>query len=124
MAFKKTENNNQDVLHNFGTLGDKNMGPVPEIKKTTISVPMVFVKKVENGEKFYHGFVPGIMMKNVISKNLEECQQQLLPLIQEKLKTKIQLKGTMPYFPTNEEIIKDFDNVSCIKRFKITYRPY
>ena len=124
MAFKKTENENQNVLHNFSTLGEKNMGPVPEIKKTTINVPMVFVKKIENGEKYYHGFVPGIMMKNIISKSLEDCQQKLLPLIQEKLKTKIQLKSTLPYFPTNEEIVKDFDNVVCIKRFKITYRPY
>ena len=62
-------------------------------------------------------------MRDVTSENLEDCKDKLLAKAKDKLREKASLSGRMPYFPTNEEILKDFDNICLIKRIKFTFRP-
>ena len=121
MAFVKNQQGEQK-LHSFEKLGKKQFETVPPPKTITTSVPLVFMKKNENGSVVYRGFVPGIVMKDVISTDLEECKQILLDKAKDKLKAKIQLASPMPYFPENEEILKGYDDVCFIKRIKFSYR--
>ena len=123
MAFKKTEEGEQK-LHTFEKLGEKQFGTVSPPQPITTSVPLVFMKKTQDGNVVYRGFVPGIVMKDVISSDLEECKQLLVEKAKDKLKAKIQLASPMPYFPENEEILKGYDDVCLIKRIKFTYREY
>lgn len=123
MAFKKSEQG-EHQLHSFEKIGAKQFETVLPPKTITASVPLVFMKKMQDGNVVYRGFVPGIVMKDVISSDLEECKQLLLEKAKDKLKAKIQLASPMPYFPENEEILKGYDDVCLIKRIKFTYREY
>lgn len=123
MAFKKTEEG-EKKLHSFEKIGEKQFETVAPPQTITASVPLVFMKKTQDGNVVYRGFVPGIVMKDVISSDLEECKQLLLEKAKDKLKAKIQLASPMPYFPENEEILKGYDDVCLIKRIKFTYREY
>ena len=123
MAFIK-QNNNQQNLNSFEKISEKQFEKTTPPKIVTQSVPFVFLKKIEEGKQIYRGFVPGIVMKDVISENLETCKTELESKIKEKLKAKVQLASPMPYFPTNEEILKGYDNVCLIKRMKFSYREY
>ena len=105
MAFKKTEEE-EKKLHSFEKIGEKQFETVAPPQTITASVPLVFMKKTQDGNVVYRGFVPGIVMKDVISSDLEECKQLLLEKAKDKLKAKIQLASPMPYFPENEEILE------------------
>ena len=122
MAFKKNDETNQKLAN--GGLANKNPEPPAKPQFVTISIPLVFKKTKQDDEIIYTGFVPGIIMRDVICNNLDECKQKLLPIIEDKLKTKVQLQSQMPFFPTNEEILQDFQNVCMIKRIKFTYKSY
>ena len=123
MAFKKSEQGEQK-LHSFEKIGEKQFEAVAPPQTITVSVPLVFMKKSQDGNIQYRGFVPGIVMKDVTSSDLEECKTLLLEKAKDKLKTKIQLASPMPYFPENEEILKGYDDVCLIKRIKFSYREY
>ena len=123
MAFIKNQQGEQK-LHTFEKLGEKQFETVTPPQTITASVPLVFMRKIENGNVVYRGFVPGIVMKDITSSNLEECKQVLLEKAKDKLKSKIQLASPMPYFPENEEILKGYDDVCLIKRIKFSYREY
>lgn len=123
MAFIKNQQGEQK-LHSFEKLGEKQFETVAQPQTITTSVPLVFMKKIENGNVVYRGFVPGIVMKDVISSDLEKCKQILLDKAKDKLKAKIQLASPMPYFPENQEILKGYDDVCLIKRIKFSYREY
>ena len=123
MAFKKSEQGHQQ-LHAFEKIGEKKFENVTPPQIITASVPLVIMKKNQDGNIVYRGFVPGIVMKDVISSNLEDCKKLLLEKTKDKLKAKIQLASPMPYFPENEEILKGYDDVCLIKRIKFTYREY
>ena len=106
MAFiKKTSFNFEDVKQE----------PILSVENDKVSIPLVFTK--ENG--LYHGFVPGILMKDIIDATLDACSKNLLEFIKEDIKNKIRNKFPFPYFPTNEEIKADFDNVVLIKRISV-----
>lgn len=123
MAFKKSEQEQQQ-LHTFEKISEKKFENVTPPQIITASVPLVFMKKNQDGNIVYRGFVPGIVMKDITSANLEDCKKLLLEKTKDKLKAKIQLASPMPYFPENEEILKGYDDVCLIKRIKFTYREY
>ena len=83
-----------------------------------ISVPLVIVK----GTNKYQGFVPGFVMKDIVSENLEDCKQKLIEHTKNLIKTRIKNNQGFPFFPTNEEIKQDFKNVVLIKRMNVKVR--
>ncbi len=83
-----------------------------EIKGDKISIPLVVTKEKND----FHGFVPGIVMTDIIDKNLDTCKQRLIDYIKTVVKNMIKNKKSFPYFPDNETIKKDFDGVVLIKR--------
>lgn len=89
--------------------------PATSVKDNKVNIPLVFTK--EDGK--YHGFVPGIIMRDVVENDLEICKQKLLETIKPILKNKVSNNLPFPFFPTNEEIKKDFKSVVLIKRISI-----
>ena len=106
MAFRKT---NEPLAF------DPIVSPATSVKDNKVSIPLVFTK--EKGE--FHGFVPGIVMLDVVSKDLEICKQKLLETIKPILKNKISNNLPFPFVPSNEEIKKDFKDVVLIKTISI-----
>lgn len=106
MAFKKTTD-----MFTFESI----LTEPKNTENTKISIPLVFTK--ENSQ--FHGFVPGIVMQDVIENDLELCKTNLLQQIKIILKNRISNKLPFPFFPTNEDIKKDFKNVVLIKRISI-----
>lgn len=79
-----------------------------------ISLPLVIT--LEN--KQYHGFVPGIVMNDIVDDDIEKCLSNLKEHTKQYVLKKIENKDSFPFFPTNDEIKKDFKNVVKIKRIK------
>ena len=80
-----------------------------------ISIPLVFTR--ENGK--IHGFVPGIVMKDIVHDTKEQCEKDLKEHVK-KFVIKTRNEGSsFPYFPSNEHIKRDFKNVILIKRVNI-----
>ncbi|MBQ3495011.1 MAG: hypothetical protein IJA69_06300 [Clostridia bacterium] len=121
MAFKKTEENPQ-ITSNLHGLATKNPEPPAKATMETVSVPLCIKKQKNSDGVVYVGFIPGIIMRDIQSGDLEDCKEKLLAKAKDKLREKASLSGKMPYFPTNDEIVKDFDNIVVIKRIKFTFR--
>lgn len=80
-----------------------------------ISIPLVFTK--EDG--MFHGFTPGIKIKDVVSFGIESCYKDLTIKIKTIILQKIKNKEQLPFFPNDDEIKNDFDNVILIKRITL-----
>ena len=80
-----------------------------------VNMPLVITK--EDGK--YHGFIPGIVMKDIVCSTTENCVEKLKIFVKLYVKKAKQEKLPYPFFPTNEEIKKDFKNVVLIKRLTI-----
>lgn len=106
MAFRKT---NEPLAF------DSIVKPATGMKDNKINIPLVFTK--EKGE--FHGFVPGIVMKDVVDIDLDNCKKKLLQAIKPILMNKVQHDLPFPFFPSNEEIKKDFKDVVLIKTISI-----
>ena len=81
----------------------------------TISIPLVVTK--ENAK--YHGFVPGIVMNDFVCASTAECEEKLKAYIKNYILDMRKTKKPYPFFPTNEEIKKDFAGVVLIKRLLV-----
>lgn len=103
MAFIRNINN--EIKNNFTytsqTLGDDK-----------VSIPLVITYE----KNLYHGFTPGIIMKDIVSLNKDICVENLKSFVKQKIIKMINDETTLPFFPSNEEIKEDFDNVRLIKR--------
>lgn len=86
--------------------------PATSVENGMVSIPYVYTR--ENNE--YHGFVPGFHIKDVIYKNLNDCKKALKLYIKEEILKRIENNQPFPFFPTDEEIKRDFDNVVEIVR--------
>lgn len=80
-----------------------------------VSIPLVITK--ESGK--YHGFVPGIVMKDVIEQNITDCETILKDHVRKYVLKVREDKVAYPFFPSNEEIKQDFKNVVLIKRLSV-----
>ena len=80
----------------------------------TIVIPFVVTR--ENKE--YHGFVPGIVMNDIVCKTTDECIEKLKPVVKQYVLSKKE-NLDFPFFPSNEEIKQDFKNVVLIKRVSV-----
>lgn len=86
-------------------------GDIMEEINKKIEVPFVFIKESDG----FHGFVPGIIKRDIVDKEFVKCLYRLEHDIELLVK---QMKATdqIPFFPTDEEIYRDFDNVYKIIR--------
>lgn len=103
MAFKKQEFFVYEDITKNGNTDD------------VLSIPLVIMQN----QGVYQGFVPGFVMKDIIDEDLEECKKKLVEHTKKVVKTKVNNNQVFPFFPTNEEIKKDFKNVVLIKRVNI-----
>ncbi len=93
-------------------------GIVPKASSVSngmINIPLVFTK--EKGS--IHGFVPGFSIKDVIATNLQDCKKLLNLYVKEEVLKRIENQDSFPFFPSDDEIYNDFDNV--IKIIRINY---
>ena len=58
-------------------------------------------------------------MKDIVEQTIEECQIKLISFIKTKVKSMIDNKQPFPFFPTNDEIKKDYAKTVLIKRFSV-----
>lgn len=75
-----------------------------------INVPMVIIEHKLKNHVVYAGFVPGLTKKDVLTNDYEECKTELQKVTLELIKN---IK-TMPFFPTKDEILDDFEGVKAI----------
>ncbi len=80
-----------------------------------INVPMVVLEYKAKNKNVYAGFVPGLTKKDVLTTDYEECKQELQKLTLQLVKE----VETMPFFPTQDEILEDFENVKAIMFLQI-----
>lgn len=89
--------------------------PATSVVDGKVIIPLVFT----NEEDGFHGFVPGIAIKDVVCKDIKECETKLFATIKPIILEKITNKKPFPFFPENDEIKQDFKNVCFIKRISI-----
>ncbi len=80
-----------------------------------INVPMVITEHKNRNRVVYAGFVPGLTKKDVLTTDYEECKAEIHKLTLELIKQ----VDVMPFFPTKEEILEDFDDVKAIMFLQI-----
>ena len=80
-----------------------------------ISIPMVITKE----GKEYHGFVPGIVMQDIVNKEIDACKAELDSFTKKRVKNMIVKKVSFPNFPTNQQIKENFEGVVLIKRILV-----
>ena len=85
-----------------------------------LCIPLVILKNDNKASELpFLGFIPGFLMKNVNGKTLEDCKEKLLNYLKQKLQRMMQEDEPFPFFPTKEEILKDFDNVELVEFIKV-----
>lgn len=82
-------------------------------------VPLVILKNENKNITHYIGFIPGILMKNISADTLEDCKAKLKNYLVLKLKDMVKNNEPFPFFPTKEEIYKDYDNIEHLEFVKI-----
>lgn len=86
-----------------------------------LHIPLVILKNESPNSTFpYLGFIPGFLMKNINGTTIDECKSKLKEYLIQKLKIMKQNNEPFPFFPTREEIMKDFSGVELIEFVKIT----
>lgn len=86
-----------------------------------LSIPLVIIKNsIENVTIPYIGFIPGLLMKNINGYTVDECKAKLKEYLIKKLKIMKANEEPFPFFPTKEEILKEYDNVELVEFVKIT----
>ena len=84
-----------------------------------VKIPLVYIKKNdEYGERFV-GFIPGFVMKNITAHSIEECKKELVSYLKQRLHAMITNKVDIPFFPDEEEIRQDYDDVYLVEFIKI-----
>ena len=100
---------------NFAYEQNKNLTIASGAVNGIISLPLVVTK--EDGK--YHGFVPGIVMKDFVCDTTTECETKLKVFVKDYILEMRKTQKPYPFFPTNEEIKKDFKGVVLIKRLMV-----
>lgn len=86
-----------------------------------VTVPCVVLrKKNEANQEVFVGFVPGLVNVNVVEQSQEECLKKLFGKAKDELKSIVKNKQAMPFFPTEQEVRQDFENVCEIKFIRIS----
>lgn len=84
-----------------------------------IEMPLVILQHKSLAKTNYIGFIPGLTKKDVNAENLETCKQKLKDLASNIIENMAINNLPFPFFPTKEEILKDFENVCFVSFIKI-----
>ena len=84
-----------------------------------IILPMVIRKRKIDNEIKFTGFVPGFYEKDIIEDNLEKCKELLLERTKEKVSKMLKDDSPLPFFPTKEELMEDFNDIVHITFIKV-----
>ena len=84
-----------------------------------IRIPLVILKKINKLETVYHGFIPGLTAKDITTKTQKECEQCLNALAKQLIEKYAKEKREFPFFPSEQEIRGDFNNVVKINYIKL-----
>lgn len=81
--------------------------------------PMVIRKRKIADKMMFTGFVPGFAGRDVIEENIEECRRKLSLKAKKIISKMLKEDKPFPFFPTKEELIRDFDDIVSICFLKI-----
>ena len=80
-----------------------------------IKLPLVVCKEKNQ----YVGFVPGFIMKTIVEKDIDICKIKLKDYAKQEVMRMSKNKQPFPFFPSEEEIFEDFQNVKYLEFIKI-----
>lgn len=81
------------------------------LTKGRLDIAIVIEKQDEN----FVGFVPGLIMKNIYNTSLEQCEIDTIAYTKQTIQKMSQENLPMPFFPSNEEINRDFHPFKIIR---------
>ncbi len=84
-----------------------------------LKIPLVYTKVIEDEVEVYHGFVPGLTLKDSVATSLEACKELLQENVNVIIDKYLDDKKPFPFFPEKEQIINDFEGVCHISYIKI-----
>lgn len=84
-----------------------------------VKLPLVITKKQENKKIEYYGFIPGLTQNDVVCVNIDECERKLKDTAVELVKKIIKNNANLPYFPDENEIKQDFEDIALLKYIRI-----
>lgn len=84
-----------------------------------VKLPLVVREKVIDGRISYVGFVPGLLMMDIVGYDLETVKKDLETVAKKIVVNMLENNEPFPFFPTKEEILKDFENVVYLKLVKL-----
>ena len=79
-----------------------------------IKLPFVIRYRKIDEEFVYTGFIPGMTETDVISKDFEECKKTLIDSSLPTIERMIRKNEPFPFFPNEEELKNDFDDIYAI----------
>ncbi len=82
-------------------------------------VPLVITKVTDDVMEVYHGFVPGLTKEDCVSMSQKTCMKLLKEDVEKLIDKYLEEGLPFPFFPTEEEIYNDFDDVCEIKMIKL-----
>jgi len=86
-----------------------------------VTVPCVVLKKKnDSNQDVFVGFVPGLANIKVVENTQEVCMKNLFAKAKDQLKSIVKNGEAMPFFPTEQEVKQDFENVCDIKFIRIS----
>lgn len=89
------------------------------IASKEVKAPLVILKKIVDNETKYIGFVPGLLMNNIESANIEDVKAKLEKQTKSFINKMLKEDKPFPFFPTKEEIIEDYPETTYLKFIKI-----
>lgn len=95
-------------------------GKADSLSAGEIMIPLVIIKRDYDDKSSFAGFIPGFVMKNIVENSKEECLAKLKNYLSQRLKAMMKNGEEFPFFPTKDEIMKDFENVYSVDFIKIT----
>ena len=84
-----------------------------------VLIPIVLLKSSYKDSKNFIGFIPGFLMKNIVNEDEQLCKQKVKEYLINKLKLMKENNEVFPFFPTKEEIMKEYDNVYSVDFVKV-----
>lgn len=90
-----------------------------KINNGKMVVPMVIAKKNNNGKTEIIGFVPGLLMNNIKANSVEEVEEKLSDFTKLEIKRMFEQNENFPFFPTDDSIQNDYDNVLKINHLNV-----
>lgn len=84
-----------------------------------VSMPLVILKKINLKGVKYLGFIPGLTNKDVVCDSAQQCKDELKNIASQIVKEMAKNGTEFPFFPSKEDILKDYPNTAEIAFIRI-----